>query len=119
LSLNVLLGIGYKLSLGRLIGMAGAGLYLGSNTLQAVNDTLSSYAAGGVGGGIGASLLYSLTYNWGIGANVNFAYYFTIPSDSAPTMAPTGISIFGGIGITLFLRSAPDFSSGVSRLSTK
>jgi len=118
LSLNILLGIGYKLSLDRLIGIAGAGLYFGSNTLQAENGTLSSYDAGGVGGGIGASLLYSLAYNWGIGANVQVAYYFMIPSDTNPTMSPTGISIFGGIGVIFFLRSTPDLGSGISRFRT-
>lgn len=117
LSLNILLGIGYKIAFATsLTAVAGAGLYFGSNSLNAINYTLSSYQAGGVGAGVGISLLYSLTFNWGIGANVNAAYYFMIPGDVAPTMSPSGISVFGGIGITFFYQPTRDFGSGVSRL---
>ena len=117
LSLNILLGIGYQMAFApSLIAVAGAGVYFGSSSLNSVNDTLSSYQAGGVGAGVGISLLYSLTFNWGIGANVNAAYYFTIPGEVAPTMSPSGISVFGGIGITFFYKSTREFGPGVSRL---
>jgi hypothetical protein len=115
ISLNVLLGVGWSIALERLTGVAGVGVYFGSNTLNSSNNTFSSYAAGGVGGGIGASLIYSLSYNWGVGANVNAAYYFMIPGEIAPAMAPSGVSVFGGIGFVYFFRSTRYTGSGVSR----
>ena len=115
ISLNVLLGAGYRMRLSRVTCIVGAGVYFGVNDLNSLNNTSSSYSAGGVGGGIGASLIYSLSYNWGVGANVNAAYYFMIPGESAPTLAPSGISLFGGVGIAYFFQPAPRLGSGVSR----
>jgi hypothetical protein len=115
-SLNALLGIGTRIALGRLTGIAGAGIYFGSSSLSAIDyNTFSSYYAGGAGAGFGVSIAYSLSYNWGIGANVNAAYYFTLPSNSPPTMAPSGFSVFGGVGVTYFYHSTANFEPGVSR----
>ncbi len=115
-SLNVLLGIGSRITLGSLTGIAGAGIYFGSISLNAVNyNTYASYDAGGAGAGVGVSVAYSLSHNWGIGANVNAAYYFSLPSSSAPTMAPSGISVFGGLGVSYFYHPGSRFKPGVSR----
>ncbi len=115
-NLNALLGVGSRIDFGRLTGVAGAGIYVGSRSLNAVtNSSLSSYYAGGVGGGLGVSFAYAISRSWGVGANVNAAYYFAIPGNTAPTMAPTGFSIFGGIGVTYFPHQTLDFGPGVSR----
>jgi hypothetical protein len=116
-SLNILSGIGYRVALGGLTAIAGAGLYIGSTSLSAVNASLSSYVAGGVGAGIGASLLYSLAYNWGIGLNVNASYYFTIPGDVVSTLSPSGFTVFGGIGMIYFYQPATDMGSAASFFS--
>jgi hypothetical protein len=101
LSLDVLLGMGFKLAMApALTGIAGAGIYMGTHLLNSGNHSLSSYYAGGFGAGVGASLLYSLSYNWGIGLNVNVAYSFANPGDSALTMSQNGLSVFGGIGLS-------------------
>ncbi|MGA2477148.1 MAG: hypothetical protein ABSG63_00170 [Spirochaetia bacterium] len=103
IGLNILLGVGYRMPLTPgLTAIGGAGMYLGSATLAANNQTLSSYFAGGFGAGIGLSLLYAISMNWGIGVNINAAYSFANPGDVAPTMSPQGIGIFGGIGVTYF-----------------
>jgi hypothetical protein len=113
-AVNVLLGIGYQtMLLPSLTAIGGAGIYLGSTTLTAGNQTLSSYYAGGFGVGIGLSLLYSISLNWGIGANINAACSFVNPGDTAPTMAANGFSVFGGIGVSYFFTPAfaePRFS---------
>ena len=101
LSLDILLGMGFKLPLApSLTGIAGAGIYMGSHLLNPSNYSLSTDYAGGFGAGIGASLLYSLSLNWGIGVNVNVAYSFANPGDSALTMSPNAVSLFGGIGLS-------------------
>lgn len=115
LSLNVLLGVGYRMAFAKWTGVAAAGISLGSTALNASNSTLSSFNAGGAGAGIGASLVYALTYSWGIGANVNTAYYFAIPGNVVPTMAPSGISVFGGIGVVFFFRTGARLPPAVSR----
>lgn len=114
-SLNFLAGVGTGIVLDRLIGVIGAGFYLGENTLTASDNTLSSYPAGGVGGGIGASVVYALSYSWGLGVNVNAAYYFAIPGTTAETMGPSGFCVFGGIGVVYYLRPATDLGPSVSR----
>lgn len=114
-SLNFILGVGTGLSLGRVTGVVGAGIYFGANALTASNNTLSSYAAGGAGAGIGASLTYALSYNWGVGANVNAAYYFAIPGATASTMGPSGFCLFGGLGVVYYLRPAADMGPSLSR----
>jgi hypothetical protein len=103
LSLNALFGPGYKLFLTpSLIGIAGAGIYIGSNMLSGGSQSLSSYYAGGFGVGAGISLLYRLSFNFGFGANVNAAYSFANPGDVTSTMSPNGLSVFGGIGVCFF-----------------
>ncbi len=114
-SINVLLGIGTEVGFDPLGLVAGAGLYFGANSLNSNNGTLSSYAAGGIGGGIGLSFLYSFSYDWGIGVNVNAAYYFAIPGSSTPTMAASGFSVFGGLGLTYFFHPSTDIGPGISR----
>jgi hypothetical protein len=102
-AVNVLLGIGLRIPLTpALTTIGGAGIYMGSAMLTASNQTLSSYYAGGFGAGIGLSLMYSLSINWGIGVNINAAYSFANPGDAAPTMAANGVHLFGGIGVTWF-----------------
>jgi hypothetical protein len=119
LSLNLLVGIAYKVTLDNLTGTAGAGFYFGSTMLNASNNSLSSYDAGGPGAGIGVSVLYSPAFsNWGIGANVNAAYYFTIPGSSAPTMAPSGFVVFGGVGVVLYYQPGAGLPPAVSRFSS-
>jgi len=115
MSLNVLLGVGYRMTFEKLTGVAGAGIYFGSTMLTAGNYSLSSIAAGGAGVGIGASLMYSPMFTWGIGANVNAAYYLTIPGNAAPTMASSGVSIFGGFGVVFFFGSRADARPGITR----
>jgi hypothetical protein len=101
LDLDILLGIGARVPLTPfLTAIGGAGIYMGSATLAAGNQTLSSYYAGGFGAGVGLSLLYALSMNWGIGCNLNAAYSFVNPGDAGLTMSPRGISLFGGIGVT-------------------
>jgi hypothetical protein len=117
--LNILLGIGYRMAFEKLTGLAAAGVYFGSTMLNATNYSLSSFDAGGAGVGIGASLLYSPAFNWGIGANVNAAYYLMIPGNAAPTMAPSGISVFGGLGVVFFYQSNANLPSGVTRFSSE
>jgi hypothetical protein len=119
LSLNILLGVGFEMTFEKLTGVAGAGLYFGSTMLNAINSSLSSFGAGGAGVGIGASLMYSPTLKWGIGANVNAAYYLMIPGNAAPTMAPSGIGIFGGLGVVFFYQSNSNLPSGVTRFSSE
>jgi hypothetical protein len=114
LGLDLLFGIGYRLDLGAVTGVAAAGFYVGSKTLNASDSSLASFAAGGVGGGIGIAVLYSLSESWGIGGNVNAAYYFGIPGNSAPTMAPSGFGLFGGVGVAYFFRARPILAPGLS-----
>jgi hypothetical protein len=114
-SLEVILGVGTGITLDRMTGVAGAGIYFGTNSLAASDKTLSSYAAGGVGGGIGVSLLYALSYTWGIGVNLNAAYYFAIPGDSPSTMGPSGFCLFGGLGMVYYFRPAADLGPSISR----
>jgi hypothetical protein len=117
-SLDLILGVDTGITLDRLTGVVGAGIYFGTNALDASNNTLSSLAAGGVGGGIGASLVYALSSTWGIGANINAAYYFAIPGVTSPTMGPSGFCLFGGIGVVYYLRPAADMGPSVSRYKT-
>ena len=97
--------------------MVGAGFYFGTNTLSASDNTLSSYPAGGVGGGVGASFVYALSYTWGIGANIDAAYYFAIPGAAPSTMGPSGFCLFGGLGVVYYLRPAADLGPSVSPFS--
>jgi hypothetical protein len=122
IALNVLLGLGYRLPLTPwLSAIGGAGMYLGSTTLAAADQTLSSYYGGGLGAGVGVSLMYALSLNWGIGVNVNAAWFFANPGDRGATMSASGVSLFGGIGVTWF--ATPDlevprysrFSTGTTR----
>jgi hypothetical protein len=113
-SLNVLLGLGWQIALDKLIATAAAGIYFGADTLSSLSATLSSYTAGGAGGGVGLPLLYSISYNWGLGATVNAAYYFSIPGNTAPTMAPSGFTVFGGVGVSYFFQPSPNLG-GISR----
>jgi hypothetical protein len=123
IGLNILLGVGYRMTITPwLTAIGGAGMYLGSATLAASNQSLSSFYAGGFGAGIGLSLLYSLSMNWGIGINVNAAYSFANPGDVAPTMAPNGIGLFGGIGVTYFsypVLEVPTYSRFTAATSTR
>jgi hypothetical protein len=103
MSADVLLGIGTRLTIAPgLDATGGAGLYMGTQTLAATNQTLSSYYAGGFGAGVGLSLLYALSLNWGIGLSLNAAYSFANPGDTLPTMAPGGLHVFGGIGVVYY-----------------
>lgn len=113
-ALNLLLGVGLRLPLDPVVGVLGGGIYIGSTTMDASGNTLSSIAAGGVGAGVGMSVLYSLTESWGIGANLNAAYYFGIPGNSAPTMAPSGLGLFGGLGVVYIFRAEPILGPGLS-----
>jgi hypothetical protein len=113
-SLDFILGIGTGVTLDRLAGVVGAGIYFGTNALGASNNTLSSFSAGGVGGGIGASLVYALSFTWGIGANINAAYYFAIPGATSPTMGPSGFCLFGGIGVVYYFRPSAALGPSVS-----
>ena len=115
LSLDFLLGIGLRVPLDPITGVIGGGIYLGSTTMNASGDTLSSFAAGGVGVGAGLSVLYPLSESWGIGATVNAAYFFGIPGSSTPTMAPSGFTFFGGLGVAYTFPAEPLLGPGISR----
>ena len=67
-----------------------------------------------MGAGAGISVLYPLSESWGIGINLNAAYYFGIPSSSAPTMAPSGLGLFGGFGVVYIFRATPILGPGLS-----
>ena len=113
-SINALIGIGTAVRFDPLTALAGAGIYLGANSLNSQDSTLSSFAAGGAGAGLGVSLIYSLSYAWGIGVNANAAYYFAIPGNAAPVMAASGFCVFGGIGVTYFFHPGANLGPGVS-----